>query len=246
MILPSDGDPPPRRKDDDDQVPPQEPENEDWWEDDGDEDEVQEPGDGPPSAHDGTVLKSTAAPGWREDLVRELVESLSDLREIEDPDDEYDPPEPPDLYTFFGELAALRNEMRRSGRRAGDAVEKTAAAFDSVQSLLKTLAPAAKKTKLPAAEPWPVETCLALVALHDVLMRTSPGNAAAASFEPLLKAAGMSRIVTEGQPFDPATMTIEEVESGGKKSGQSVLRESGAGFLRAGVLLRPARVVVSG
>lgn len=261
MILPSDGDPPPRRKDkdNDDKVPPQEPENEEWWEqedgddedpedvDNMDEEDVNESGQDPEGMPPGPVLKSVAAPGWRENLVLELVESVADLREIEDPDDEYDPPEPPDLYTFFGELAALRNELRRIGRRSDDAVGKTAEALNSVQGLLRSLNPVSKKARA-SAEPWPVETCLALVSLHDLLMRIGPDSAAeaAASLDPLLKAAGLERILTEGRPFDPATMTIAGAEPGGRESGKSVIRETGTGFLRAGALLRPARVVVSG
>ncbi|MDB6131847.1 MAG: nucleotide exchange factor GrpE [Verrucomicrobiales bacterium] len=263
MILPSDGDPPPRRKDKDNdgKVPPQEPQNEEWWEqddaddedpediDDMDEDDGDESGPDPEEMPPGPVLKSVAAPGWRENLVLELVESVADLHEIEDPDDEYDPPEPPDLYTFFGELAALRNELRRIGRRSDDSVVKTAEALNSVQGLLRTLSPVSKKAKA-SAEPWPVETCLALVSLHDLLMRISPDSAAvaaaAASLDPLLKAAGMERIVTEGRSFDPATMTIAGAEAGGRGSGKSVIREAEAGFLRAGALLRPARVMVSG
>lgn len=288
-----------RDDDDDDKVPSPEPDNDAWWEtedalaedeenetdedntdendDDGDfEDALKDP-DLPPGMdelsnyvpEDKIILKSTAGPGWRQELMRELVDSISDLREIEDPDDEYDPPEPPDLYTFFGELAALRNEMRRSGRRAGDAAARTSEAFDNVQGLLKTLVPSASakkdkdKAKSVPAEPWPVETCLALVALHDLLTKTLPGSAAAeASLALLLKTAGLSRVfATEGQPFDPATMTIAEVETNAAGSGadsdtspggspalpaRTVLRESEAGFLRAGQLLRPARVTVSG
>lgn len=253
MILPSDGDLPPRRKDNDDKVPPQEPENEDWWEDDDDDDEDEVDDSDLPEGFDDDknfvpedkiILKSMAAPGWREDLVKDLIDCVADMREIEDPDDEYDPPEPPDLYTFFGELAALRNEMRRSGRRAGDAVEKTATAFDSVQSLLKSMSPAGKKSKT-ATEPWPVETCLALVALHDLFQENRPGKAAAASFEPLFKAAGLERILTEGQAFDAGIMTVAAVEPGAGAS-RIILRETEAGFLREGVLLRPAKVVISG
>lgn len=210
---------------------------------------------------DKIILKSMAAPGWREDLMTELVDSVVDLREIEDPDDEYDPPEPPDLYTFFGELAALRNEMRRNGRRAGDAAARTADAFDSVQGLLKNLAPSAAakkekdKAKAAPAEPWPVETCLALTALHDLLAKTPTGSAAAAdaSLAILLTAASLTRVpAAAGQPFDAATMIIADVETEAKTessaatSAQTVIRETETGFLRAGQLLRPARVVVSG
>src|SRR6187397_802862 len=101
MILPSDGDPPPRRKDDKKDDPdPQEPEMEAWWEENAGNGGGEEDGDEEDDLPDHEpVLKSVAGPGWREELVRELAEGLADLHEIEDPDEEYDPPEPPDLYT---------------------------------------------------------------------------------------------------------------------------------------------------
>lgn len=269
MILPSDGDPPPRRKDDKkDGSAPQEPEMAAWWDENaggggGEDDDDEEEDEADDDAEDDddlpeheSVLKSVAGPGWREELVRELAESLADLSEIEDPDEEYDPPEPPDLYTFFGELAALRNELRRGTRRAGDAVVKTAEALDSVQVLLKTMAPGNKKPGLPTSagggRAWNVESCLSLVALHDLFQQSCPGDAANASFGPLLKAAGLTRIPTVGKLFDPAGMTVAGVESAtdgsatdGNTAGTGrVVKEIDAGFLRDGVLLRPARVCI--
>lgn len=223
-----------------------------WWEENAGNGGGEEDGDEEDDLPDHEpVLKSVAGPGWREELVRELAEGLADLHEIEDPDEEYDPPEPPDLYTFFGELAALRNELRRGTRRAGDAVVRTAEALDSVQVLLKTIAPGSKKpgsaTPASGGNPWTMEACLALVALHDLFQQSCPGSAASASFGPLLKAAGLTLIPTVGQVFDPATMMIAGVEpavDGNAAGTGGVVVEMEAGFLRDGALLRPARVAV--
>ena len=134
MILPSDSDLPPDRNDGDE--PSEEPDDAiNWWEA-GDDDE-QDPDlaglpdeldDVPDELDDPNApqLQSVAGPGWRNDLYKDLIESLRDLEAIEDPDDEFSPPEPPDLYTFFGELAALRQEFRHDGQRTHETLTKLA------------------------------------------------------------------------------------------------------------------------
>lgn len=217
-------------------------------------------------------LQSVAGPGWRTDLYKDLVESLHDLAAIEDPDDEFSPPEPPDLYTFFGELAALRHELRHQGKRTADGLgqlDKTLA------PLLAAGLPAKAQSAAAAVEAWPLETSLALVSAWDLLPHAASGRAFAATLEPLLKAAGLTRIETAGRIFDPALMTIAGVEPADsaaaagppaktpagasrsrKKSAPAsapeatpaarlVVRETTAGFLRSGVLLRPAAVIVT-
>jgi hypothetical protein len=252
MILPSDSDLPPDRNDGDD--PSEEPDDAiNWWEagDDDEQDpdlaglpdeldEVPDDLDDP----DAPQLQSVAGPGWRNDLYKDLIESLRDLEAIEDPDDEFSPPEPPDLYTFFGELAALRQELRYDGQRTQESLTKLAKFLPSAPG---SGAPVRRSGKSgPSPEAWPVETCLALVSTCDLLPQATAAGAFESSLNPLLQAAGLTRVPTVGQRFDPATMTLAGTEPGSKKSSSGkVLREISAGFLRAGVLLRPASVIVS-
>jgi hypothetical protein len=130
---------------------------------------------------DGQKVESPAPPGWREDLKEALLEAVDDLREIEDPAEDFDPPEPPDLFTFYGELLAMRNEMRRSLRN----VAKT---------------PAAVPDGMPAA-------AMALLYLHD---RISAGEKKVLPVvESAMKQAGMKRIKTVGAAFDESTMVTD-------------------------------------
>jgi hypothetical protein len=252
MILPSDSDLPPDRNDGDE--PSEEPDDAiNWWEA-GDDDE-QDPDlaglpdeldDVPDELDDPNApqLQSVAGPGWRNDLYKDLIESLRDLEAIEDPDDEFSPPEPPDLYTFFGELAAIRQEFRHDGQRTHETLTKLATFLPSAPGSGAPVRRSGKSGSSPEA--WPLETCLALVSTWDLLPQATAAGAFESSLNPLLQAAGLTRVPTVGQPFDPATMTLAGTEPGPKKSPSGkVLREISAGFLRAGVLLRPASVIVS-
>lgn len=173
---------------------------------------------------DGEQIEAPAPPGWREELKETLIEAVDDLRQIEDPGQDFDPPEPPDLFTFYGELAALKNDMRRGARRTAEALEKLAGGKQEPDSAI-------------AAQPL----AMALVYLYD---RVASGGGDA-KFLPLVESAmqqaGIERVVTSGKAFDAATMVAESTSlpAGGK-----VEREVEAGFLWCGQLLRPARVVV--
>ena len=51
---------------------------------------------------------------WREMLELELAESIKDLENFPDPECDFDPPDPPDLYAFHAELIALRQAVKVS------------------------------------------------------------------------------------------------------------------------------------
>ena len=254
MILPSDSDLPPDRNDGDE--PSEEPDDAThWWEAEGDDEQdpdlagLPDDLDAVPDDLDdpnAPQLQSVAGPGWRNDLYKDLIESLRDLEAIEDPDDEFSPPEPPDLYTFFGELAALRQEFRHDGQRTQEALTKLAKFLPNAPGSAAPVRRSGKSGPPPALQAWSLQTCLALVSTWDLLPQAAAAGAFESSLNPLLQAAGLTRVPTVGQPFDPATMTLAGTEPGPKKSPSGkVLREISAGFLRAGVLLRPASVIVS-
>lgn len=253
MILPSDSDPPPDRNDGDD--PSEEPDDDTNWWAEGDDNEADPDLAGLPDDLDSIPddlddpnapqLQSVAGPGWRNDLYKDLIESLRDLEAIEDPDDEFAPPEPPDLYTFFGELAALRHEFRHDGQRTQQALAKLA------QSLPATIPPGSTRRKAKPgpegrADPWPIGTCLAVISAWDLLPEATSILAYESSLQPLLQAAGLTRIPTLGKPFDPATMTrAGSAPASSKIAHGTVVEETSAGFLRAGILLRPAAVITA-
>ena len=246
MILPSDSDPPPERKKGG--GPPKNPdEDTSWWSDDsGDDDDdgdEQDPdADADPDDDDdlddpnAPDLITIAGPGWQKELYQDLVDCIADLKDIEDPDDDTVAPEPPDLYTFYGELAALRQEFRHDGERTQQALAK----------LTKTLPNPQAKVAPAAPEPWPVETCLALISAFDLLPTALSPTAYAATFRPLFTAAGLTKIHAIGKPFNSALMTRAGTAPATKKSPpDTVLQEITPGFLRAKTLLRPATVITA-
>jgi hypothetical protein len=119
MILPSDDNSTPEkrpknRKSDADPLPPEDDAAEDaapsvWspeqlWKnlpdlsDDGDD------GEGP-------VLSQAE---WREMLQGDLEAAMFELENFPDPECDFDPPDPPDLYTFHAELIKLRHALKAS------------------------------------------------------------------------------------------------------------------------------------
>ena len=220
MILPSDED---SRKPNDPDPPGKEPDDELPWEGGPKdppgffgEEEDDEAGDG------SGKVQSPAPPGWREELKEDLSDAIADLKEIEDPAEDFDPPEPPDLFTFYGELAALRNEMRRASRQNAEAFQQLTGGTPKLKAAL---------TGKPLAE--------AVVNLFDHLEAMEKGLLP--QLAPVMKLAGLQRVKTKGADFDPATMTTGDTEPAGAK----VIRERMSGWLWNGEVLRPALVIVT-
>lgn len=199
-------------------------------------------------------IQSPAAPGWRSELRDELIAAINDLRDIEDPTQDFDPPDPPDLFTFFGEMAALRHELRRSARRSNEGIEATGDTLrrltHGVNDIVRAMGHAT--TGGPAEGSRGVLE-QAVIDLHDQVnavvqsrSRTVDREALATTMDALLAATGITRIPIEpGDAVDAVKMKIVAREKGhGKKN--TVLRVDRAGFMAGDRLLRPAQVVVIG
>lgn len=241
MILPSDSDPPPGPgpggKSGAAGKSPL------WW-------QSQEKGESSPSApqkmdqtdsgeEDPVELQSVAPPGWREALYKDLLDSLRDIREIEDPDDEFSPPEPPDLYTFFGELAALRHDLQKRGLQTGKHPQESQGSSTAKRS-------SGKNQSTPAGNQiWSPELCLSLISLWDLLPADLGSASRKTALHPLLEAANLQPIPAVGLAFDPAWMTLagEEPAPPGVPAGV-VLREISGAFRQDTRWLRPASVIV--
>ena len=220
MILPSDED---SRKPNDPDPPGKEPDDELPWEGGPKdppgffgEEEDDEAGDG------SGKVQSPAPPGWREELKEDLSDAIADLKEIEDPAEDFDPPEPPDLFTFYGELAALRNEMRRASRQNAEAFQQLTGGKSK---------PGAAGTSKAMAE--------ALVNLFDHLETMEMGLLP--QLASVMKQAGLQQVKTTGAAFDSVTMITGEKSPAGRK----VIRELMSGWLWNGETLRPAQVTVA-
>ncbi len=65
---------------------------------------------------------------WREMLQHELLAAMEELENFPDPECDYDPPDPPDLYTFHAELIALRQTLKSGQKLVLQKLEKAAVA----------------------------------------------------------------------------------------------------------------------
>jgi hypothetical protein len=211
MILPSDEDPrkddDARRRDEGDDALPwaNEPEPPGFF----GEEETTNPAAG--SVH------NPAPPGWREDLREDLADALAELKEIEDPAEDFDPPEPPDLFTFYGELVAMRSDLRNMGGLLSQALPGAAA--DMTGSLQDAIT--------------------ALVKAHDELEET--GKTFLPVLAPAIKAVGLKRVkVKVGAAFDPVSMTTDDKPG----TGSRVAQELFSGWLLNGIIIRPAHVAL--
>lgn len=112
MILPSDDDSTPENRP---RPRKPEPSPDPFAEDGDDESEEKFPWEGSGIwSPESDIEESQFLPSsdWREELMRELVDSMEQLENFPDPDSEYDPPDPPDLYAFFSQLLAMGQDLK--------------------------------------------------------------------------------------------------------------------------------------
>lgn len=181
-------------------------------------------------------------------------------------------PEPPDLYAFYEALAVLRNEHRAGNRKTADALSQlseTLQIFDRQLAGLRSerqrereqetalprgyllalldLGDRARRLTVALGEPPPVPllgagkwpTAWARIASAVGIFTTH--------VHALVDKAGVERIATEGEPFDPQRMNaIATVPSTAHCPAGSVARETSPGYLLAGEVLRLAEVEIAG
>jgi molecular chaperone GrpE (heat shock protein) len=218
---------------------------------------------------------AAALADWKDALRRDFEAWLASIEIIPDPAAAATGPgghEAPDLYSFFEQLTIANTEARKNNRRTAEAFSQwgeTLSKFDTDLRLLRELLArqcAANEEALP--RPW----CLALVEIVDRLHRLATAfslpmprtwwgrdahwhkawEAQRQGFdillghvEALLKQAGIARITTLHEPFDPATMAAVATATSGQWPPQTVLDEIAPGYRLRGDLLRVAQVKVA-
>ena len=235
------------------------------------EDEADELDFEEPAEEDASALLAD----WKSRLRYEFERWLSTVDEI--PwvrEAQPEPHEPPDLYTFFEQLAVLNTESRRANRRTAETLSQWGEALRSVQGDLervRELATQSLSARGPA-ERLSRTHCLALVEVLDRLQRLAAAFARAPSrswlggdaawrrawenqrqaflivtdhLEALLRKDGVTPIETPGKPFDPHLMTAVAVEATRQQPPQTVLEETARGYLWNGELLRVAQVKIA-
>lgn len=181
-------------------------------------------------------------------------------------------PEPPSLYRFYEELAVLRSESRQGNRRTIDAFQRFSDALTALQSdngKLRELLQKLREEKSGIAR----NVALALIDIADRLDRL--GEAATEPittkkgwfsspaphprwetqqtaveilrihFRRILTEAGIERIPSQGEDFDPIWMKaleIDDLPPGSPGSPMKVAEEILPGYRIGSQCLRPAEV----
>jgi molecular chaperone GrpE (heat shock protein) len=179
--------------------------------------------------------------------------------------------EPPDLFSFYEQLAALGAESRRANRKTAEVFSQWAESlgkFDAeLARLREQLSESGREDDRLARE-----HCLLLVELLDRLRRVQAAFAnppprqlwsrdalwrkawethrqafdiIVEHLEAWLEQQGVTRIESVEAAFDPQTMVAVATVPDPRHPHQTVVEELAAGYLRDGELLRPAQVKIS-
>jgi molecular chaperone GrpE (heat shock protein) len=216
----------------------------------------------------------TGVADWKEMLRRDFERWLATIEDLPAAASAAGSEPVPDLASFYEQLAALGAESRRANRRTteafsqwGDTLQKFETELDRLRTQLNDrAADRADDDGLPRAH------CLALLELLDRLQRLQKAFAAPPTgswwagdkrwrkvwstqhdafdivvghLETLLQQAGVERLPTLDEPFDPAVMVAVATEPDADLPHHTVLEEILPGYQRHGELLRPAQVKLS-
>ena len=198
-----------------------------------------------------------------------FLESLEDEPSSEDVEQN-----PPDLFTLFAELAALKNEVKLESRQVKAALEQFRELFDTLRQ--SNAGSEEERVRRLAAEQtnrdaWERALMLEMVELRDhfqaglsqaqryqpswLARRAGVGDFAKGMtegmdinlrrFDNILNRRGVRPLKTLNQPFNPRFMHAVEVELHPDRETGVVVSEVRAGYAHKGRLLRPAEVIVN-
>ncbi|MEX2382815.1 MAG: nucleotide exchange factor GrpE [Opitutales bacterium] len=231
------------------------------------------------SAHnDNAGTPNEASPGealreWKRNALENFSQWLEELDEMPPEGEATEPEFAPDLFSFYEELAALRNEVRKANRRTADTFSHWGESLEQYGESLRSIQEVVAGKGIQEEPVFSQGHCLALVELHDRLSRLGDALAkppargglfgAAAQWkkawdtvrqgvsivrghaENLLLEAGVRPIRAERQPFDPGSMVAVAVEADADVPPNTVVEVVADGYERAGEVLRPAEVKVT-
>ena len=221
----------------------------------------------------GNLEAQDAEDHWKAALRRQFEAWLLELDDLGELDPESEPPETPDLYSFYTQWITANGEARKANRRTAEAFSQWGDALGRFDGDLKMLREQLQRQAAAApSEGMSRSHCLVLAEFLDRLQRLARAFAAPppaswwggtkswrqawdnqrqaleillGHFEALLKKEGLAPIETTGRPFDPSTMTAVAAEPDNSHPDQTVLEEIAPGYRLRGELLRPAQVKVS-
>ena len=216
---------------------------------------------------------STALDDWKAVLrqdFEEWLDSLDDIPELTDAD--FEVADTPDLYSFHAQLTASNAETRKANRRTAEAFSQWGDTLSKFDGDLRGLREQMARLPAPLEDELPRKWCLALAEILDRALRLAGAFAApppkswwgrdaswqkawatqkqgleilVSHLEELLQKAGMTRLSTVHQPFDPTRMAAIAIEHKALLPHHTVIEEVAPGYTLRGDLLRVAQVKVS-
>ncbi len=208
----------------------------------------------------------------KSEIERNFQQWLGELTEI--PETSI-PREMPDIYSFYQELCVFRNELRVGGRRNQEVLSRFGESLSDFQKIItglqnKLYQMDKEKAELGAASDKPLFIALANVLerlerlrrkldsppkknlfQNDTNWRTAwngfkEGFDIACSYlDSLLTKEGLTRIETNGKPFDPTCMASVAVEYREVYPENMVAEEISPGFLYNGDIIKLAEVKIT-
>jgi molecular chaperone GrpE (heat shock protein) len=210
---------------------------------------------------------------WKSALRRDFEQWLDSVDAIPGmADDDDEPPDAPDLRSFYDQLAASTTEARKANRRTAEAFSQWSDTLSRFEGDLRQVHEQLARQPGAADDALSRSWCLALIELTDRLHRlaaafaTPPRRAwwgtderwrtawetqrqahdiLVSHADALLTNAGVTRITTLHQQFDPATMSAVATQPDTAWPHQTVIEEIAPGYHLRGELLRVAQVSVS-
>ena len=208
---------------------------------------------------------------WKEELRREFESWLETVDSVPEVDITELAPTP-DLFGFYREFAASTAEARRSNRRTAEAFSQWGDTLSRFDTELRSLRESVGRPTANKGDGLPRSWCLALIEILDRLQRLAAalrnppparwwGQANAwrqawksqqqalailiGHTDALLSKAGITRIVTVGETFDPMTMSATATSMDAGRPHHTVVEELAAGYRLQEELIRVAEVKVS-
>ena len=222
-------------------------------------------------SHDrGSMGCESSVPGWRRQIetqCRSWLDSLEGTAPAGESELEAETGlKSPDICSFYAELCAVRHEFRKQSRRTTDGLSRFGGILDEFEEAFGRLL-----ARLDRADESERAIFLPLVDVYDRFQRlekhladpppmgffggrrrrqtwtgVSEGFAILRDhFAALLRQEGVEALVTVGQPFDPRSMKVVEVEETDAVPADEVLAELSPGYSYRGEVLRLAEVKVA-
>jgi molecular chaperone GrpE (heat shock protein) len=215
----------------------------------------------------------SSAEAWKQDLRRRFDQWLAQLDDSPEPDDTERPA--PDLYSFYQVLSALGSDVRKGTRRSQDTLVRFGETLERFEQTLQAMADRLSRDRQNQSHLASAEQRVFLMPYAELLERLLRFEARLAQpprtgmlnarkewsrawstlregfvllrehFQALLSQAGVEKMNTLGQLFDPARMKAVAVEASPTAPPNTVVEELAGGYFHRGEILKFAEVKIA-